>query len=66
MRVNTMLKRWGKADTGMLIAAVILLAVLFYFFELTASLTTSVIAFPISLVVLMGIMEYAAYELRKK
>ncbi|KRO10941.1 hypothetical protein IV64_GL002635 [Lactiplantibacillus xiangfangensis] len=50
----------------MLIAAVILLAVLFYFFELTASLTTSVIAFPISLVVLMGIMEYAAYELRKK
>lgn len=61
-----MLKRWGKADTGMLVAAIVVLAGLFYFFELTASLTTSVIAFPISLVVLMGIMEYAAYELRKK
>ncbi len=61
-----MIKRWGKADTGMLIAAVILLAGLFYFFELTASLRVSAIAFPISLVALMGIMEYVAYELRKK
>lgn len=61
-----MIKRWGKADTGMLIAAITLLAGLFYFFELTASLRVSLIAFPISLVVLMGIMEYAAYELRKK
>ena len=61
-----MIKRWGKADTGMLIAAIILLAGVFYFFELTASLRTSVIAFPISLVALMGIMEYAAHELRKK
>ncbi|WP_318767257.1 hypothetical protein [Lactiplantibacillus carotarum] len=61
-----MIKRWGKADTGMLIAAVILLAGLFYFFELKASLRVSAIAFPISLVALMGIMEYVAYELRKK
>lgn len=61
-----MLKRWGKVDTGMLLAAIILLMMIFYFFELTASLVVSAIAFPISLVILMGIMEYAAAELRRK
>ncbi|WP_137626906.1 hypothetical protein [Lactiplantibacillus pingfangensis] len=61
-----MLKHWGKVDTGMLIAAIVLLASVFYFFELTASLTVSVIAFPISLVLLMGVMEYTALELRRK
>ncbi|MCG0632102.1 hypothetical protein [Lactiplantibacillus plantarum] len=50
----------------MLIAAVLLLMVIFTFFEITASLTVSVIAFPISLIVLMAIMEFAATELRRK
>lgn len=61
-----MIKHWGIVDTEMLIAAIIVLAFVFYFFELTASLTVSVIAFPISLVLLMGVMEYAALELRRK
>ncbi|KON40266.1 hypothetical protein ADS73_05895 [Lactiplantibacillus plantarum] len=61
-----MIKHWGKAETGMLIAAALLLMVIFTFFEITASLTVSVIAFPISLIVLMAIMEYAATELRRK
>ncbi|MFB9769619.1 hypothetical protein [Lactiplantibacillus modestisalitolerans] len=61
-----MIKRWGKADTGMLVAAGLILAGLFYFFELTANLQLSLIAFPVSLIALMGIMEYAASELRKK
>ncbi|MFC6200983.1 hypothetical protein ACFP1L_03610 [Lactiplantibacillus nangangensis] len=61
-----MIKHWGIVDTEMLIAAIVLLAFVFYFFELTASLAVSAIAFPISLVVLMGIMEYAASELRRK
>ena len=61
-----MIKHWGKADTGMLIASVLLLMVIFTFFEITASLAVSAIAFPISLIVLMAIMEYAATELRRK
>jgi len=61
-----MIKHWAKADTAMLIAAMVLLAVIFYFFELTANLMISAIAFPISLIALMGIMEYAASELRRK
>ena len=47
-----MIKHWGKAETGMLIAAVLLLMVIFTFFEITASL--------------MAIMEFAATELRRK
>ncbi|BDZ29817.1 hypothetical protein RA086_01395 [Lactiplantibacillus sp. WILCCON 0030] len=61
-----MIKHWGIVDTEMLIAAIVLLTFVFYFFELTASLAVSAITFPISLVVLMGIMEYAARELRRK
>ena len=61
-----MIKHWGKSDTGMLIAYVLLLMVIFTFFEITASLKVSAIAFPISLIVLMAIMEYAATEPRRK
>ncbi|ETY75471.1 hypothetical protein [Lactiplantibacillus fabifermentans] len=61
-----MIKHWGKVDTEMLIAAIVLLAVVFYFFELTASLMMSAVTFPISVIVLLGIMEYAAHELRRK
>ncbi|MFD1420573.1 hypothetical protein [Lactiplantibacillus songbeiensis] len=61
-----MIKHWAKADTAMLIVAMLLLVVIFYFFELTANLMVSAIAFPISLIALMGVMEYAARELRRK
>ncbi|MFC6182521.1 hypothetical protein [Lactiplantibacillus daowaiensis] len=61
-----MIKHWAKVDTGMLIAAILVLAVIFYFFEITANLMVSVVAFPISLLLLMGVMEYAARELRRK
>jgi len=61
-----MIKHWGKTDTGMLVAAVVLLMMIFIFFGLTASLKISIVGFPISLIVLMAIMEYAAMELRRK
>ncbi|VDG21082.1 hypothetical protein MUDAN_BIHEEGNE_02714 [Lactiplantibacillus mudanjiangensis] len=50
----------------MLIVAVILLAGIFAFFGITADLMVSAIAFPISLGILMAVMEYAARELRRK
>jgi len=61
-----MIKHWAKADTAMLIAAIMVLMVIFYFFELTTNLMVSAVAFPISLVALMAVMEYAARELRRK
>ncbi|WP_130844237.1 hypothetical protein [Lactiplantibacillus mudanjiangensis] len=61
-----MIKHWAKVDTGMLIVAVILLAGIFAFFGITADLMVSAIAFPISLGILMAVMEYAARELRRK
>ncbi|AVK61745.1 hypothetical protein C5Z25_08115 [Lactobacillus sp. CBA3605] len=61
-----MIRHWGKVDTGLLITAIILVAAIGYFFELTASMTVSAIAFPSGLIILMGIMEYAVHELRRK
>lgn len=61
-----MLKHWAKADTGMLIASVLLVASVYLFFALISNLFFGTVNFFISSLVVLLIMEYAARELRRK